>query len=88
MKIEEGETRLCVPEICSNIQGFSFIGDVGGLSSGDCAIAVEYEKVDMCDYIKYTEGRDICLLAYVSVTNDTSVCGTIEVEYLKNECLK
>lgn len=86
--IDARETPICLPKTCVNIFGTVMIGDVGLPNYDFCLSAITRKRVESCDVIDYQQGKEICVLAYVELTGDTSECVKIEDENLKNECYK
>ncbi len=79
----------CIPLICDYIKGDTPLSDdLFGPNIEFCEWAVRDKRVDVCNSISYTKGQEICILAYVGVTKNTSVCEKIENKHLKNECYK
>lgn len=78
----------CIPKICTFIKGLTLLGDVWESDAMLCVNALEFRDLTLCDYASDPYDKDICILAYVRLTKENSVCIKIEDEQLKNECLK
>jgi len=84
--VDVREVPLCGPKLCSYVSGVVFIGDEGIPNYDYCISSISRKQFESCEIINYQQGKDLCVLAYVGLTNDTSACTKIEDEHLKNEC--
>ena len=76
----------CVPEICTYIQGTQVFGDLGAFAFLSCVSALEKRDIESCNELDNQDNKDICYLAYVSLTSEKEVCSNIINQHLKNEC--
>ena len=84
-KVTTGSLPDCHPSICTLITSIMISGDVGLENSLVCVNALRLRNYTYCDYLE-GQDRDICLLAYVSLTNETSKCALIEDENIARTC--
>ena len=76
----------CIPEVCEKISGLSGDDHTSLYNIDMCEWMARDKTPSPCYSIRYIGGRDLCILNYVGMSNDTSVCDDIIARYTRNEC--
>lgn len=86
VRINTGLYPDCHPEICTLIKSRSLSGDVWVENSLICVNALKHRNYTYCDNLLNEYDIGICYLAYVGLTNETSLCSKIEDERIEKNC--